>query len=74
MFSICSEYINKLDSFRKEVARKLKTGQAESLQKSVLSTSMVQSELKEFYRLFDSIFLNIFPDFVKDFNQLLRPE
>ncbi len=74
MFSICSEYINKLDTFRKDVARKLKSGQADSLQKAVSSTTMVQSELKEFYRLFDSIFLNIFPNFVNDFNNLLRPE
>lgn len=74
MFSICSDYINKLDSFRKEVIRKLKSGQSDSLQKTVTSTTMVQSELKEFYRLFDSIFLNIFPDFVSDFNELLRPE
>ena len=74
MFSICSEYINKIDSFRKDVARKLKSGQSDALLKSVTSTSMVQSELKEFYRLFDSIFLNIFPNFVNDFNELLRPE
>lgn len=74
MFSICSDYINKLDSFRKDVARKLKSGQADTLLKSVTSTTMVQSELKEFYRLFDTIFLNIFPNFVNDFNALLRPE
>lgn len=74
MFSICSDYIDKLDSFRKDVSRKLKAGQVEALQKSLVSPSMVQSELKEFYRLFDSLFLNIFPDFVKDFNSLLRPE
>ena len=74
MFSICSDYIDKLDSFRKDVARKLKSGQADTLLKSVTSTTMVQSELKEFYRLFDTIFLNIFPNFVNDFNALLRPE
>lgn len=35
---------------------------------------MVQSELKEFYHSFDAIFLHVYPDFVKDFNSLLRPE
>lgn len=74
MFSICSDYINKLESFRKEVSRKLKTGQIEALHKTVDSSSMVQSELKEFYHSFDTIFLNLFPDFVKEFNTLLRPE
>lgn len=74
MFSICSEYINKLEMLRKEVSRKLKTGQIDSLKKSMESTSIVQNELKEFYRIFDTIFLNLFPDFVKDFNNLLRPD
>lgn len=73
MFSICSDYINKLESLRKDVSRKLKVGQIEEAKKLVASTSMVQNELKEFYRNFDTIFLNIFPDFVKDFNKLLRP-
>lgn len=74
MFSICSDYINKLEAFRKEVSRKLKTGQIEALHKTVDSSSMVQAELKEFYHSFDTIFLNLFPDFVKDFNTLLRPD
>lgn len=74
MFSICSDYINKLEAFRKEVSRKLKVGQIDALHKTVDSPSMVQAELKEFYHSFDTIFLNLFPDFVKDFNKLLRPE
>lgn len=74
MFSICSDYINKLESFRKDVSRKLKTGQIDALRKSVENSSMVQSELKEFYHSFDTIFLNLFPNFVKEFNELLRPE
>lgn len=74
MFSICSDYINKLEAFRKDVSRKLKVGQLEALHKTVDSSSMVQAELKEFYHSFDTIFLNLFPDFVKDFNKLLRPD
>lgn len=74
MFSACSDYIDKLESFRKEVARKLKTNQLDSLLRTVDSSTMVQTELKEFYRRFDSIFLTLFPDFVKDFNRLLRPD
>lgn len=74
MFSICSDYINKLEAFRKDVSRKLKVGQIDALHKTVDSTTMVQSELKEFYHSFDTIFLNLFPDFVKDFNKLLRPD
>lgn len=74
MFHVCSDYIDKLDSFRKEVLRKIKTGQTESLQRYIASPNMIQVELKEFYNRFDTIFLTIFPDFVKDFNALLRPD
>ena len=50
MFSICSEYINKIDSFRKEVARKLKSGQSDALLKSetaflILISSSLSSQL-----------------------------
>lgn len=74
MFSICSDYINKIEAFRKDVSRKLKVNQIDAIHKMVDSPSLIQSELKEFYHCFDSIFLNIFPDFVKDFNKLLRPD
>lgn len=74
MFHICSDYIDKLESFRKDVLRKIKAGQTDALQRSIQSPSMMQAELKEFHHSFDTIFLTIFPDFVKDFNKLLRPE
>lgn len=74
MFYICSDYINKLEAFRKDVSRKLKVGHLDALKDLVESSSMVQNELKEFYRSFDTIFLNLFPDFVANFNKLLRPD
>lgn len=74
MFTMCSNYINKMDNFRKLVLRKLKANQLDDLIELVDSNTMAQNELKEFYQQFDSIFLNMYPDFVKDFNELLRPE
>lgn len=72
-FSICSTYISKLDDFRKLVSRKLKVGQTDEL-RQLTETSIVKNELKEFYHNFDAIFLHVYPDFVSDFNSLLRPE
>lgn len=72
-FSICSTYISKLDEFRKTINRKMKTGQSEEV-KQITEASIVKKELKEFYHSFDSVFLRIYPDFVCDFNNLLRPE
>lgn len=73
VFAICSTYISKLDDFRKNVNRKLKTGQLEDV-KMLTERPIVKSELKEFYHNFDAIFLHVYPDFVNDFNTLLRPE
>lgn len=73
VFSICSTYISKLDEFRKMVNRKLKTGQTDEV-RLITESSIVKNELKEFYQSFDTIFLHIYPDFIQDFNRLLRPE
>ncbi len=73
VFSICSTYISKLDDFRKSINRKLKTGQLEEV-KALTDQPVVKNELKEFYHNFDAIFLHVYPDFVNDFNTLLRPE
>lgn len=74
VFSICSTYIDRLDDFRKVVNRKIKVGQTEDLFKQTNSPSFVNDELKEFYKSFDTVFLNLYPDFIKDFNALLLPE
>lgn len=74
VFNMCSVYIDKLDSFRKKVNRKLKAGQSEELYKEVKSNTLVTDELREFYKSFDSIFLSIYPNFVKDFNTLLNDD
>lgn len=73
VFSICSQYISRQEDFRKRILRQLKTGQHDEAMKTV-AKPLQQSELKEFYSTFDQVFLNIYPDFVQDFNALLRPE
>lgn len=73
VFSICSTYISKLDEFRKTINRKLKTGQTENA-RILTESSIVKKELREFYHSFDTIFLHVYPNFVSDFNALLRPE
>lgn len=71
LFKICSSYIDKLENFRITVNRKLKTGQVSELNKLTSSSSLVADELKEFYKNFDTVFLNIYPTFVEEFNTLL---
>lgn len=74
VFSICSNYISKLDEYRKNINRKLKTGQVEEARQLTDNSSLTQNELKDFYANFDAIFLRVYPDFVADLNSLLRPE
>ena len=74
VFSICSNYISKLENYRKNISRKIKAGQLNEIRDVTAKTSIVQQELKEFYHSFDAVFLHVYPNFVDDFNALLRPE
>lgn len=75
IFSTCSNYINKLDEFRQTVNRKIKAGQIEdTIRLTQPTNSFMHDEIKELNQTFDSIFLSIYPDFVDDFNLLLREE
>ena len=74
VFNICSSYISKLDEYRKNINRKIKTGMVEEVKKMTDTSTLAANELKEFYSNFDAIFLHIYPDFVSDFNALLQPD
>lgn len=71
---LCSIYIDKNDDFRKRVNKMLKNREYEELYRLTKSSDMKDHELEEFYNSFDSAFLHLFPNFVDDFNALLRPE
>lgn len=68
----CAIYINKLDEYRKNVNRKIKTGQIDDLYKS--SSRPFEKELEGLYTNFDKAFLKLYPNFVEEFNFLLKPE
>ncbi len=72
--STCSEYIDKLDSFRTKVHRKLKANQINDLLNMTQSEQLKENEINELFDNFDAVFLNLFPNFVSDFNALLKPE
>lgn len=74
VLSICSNYISLLDEFRGKLRCKLKVHQYEEALALTSNQTMTQTELKEFYHTFDTIFLHVYPTFVEEFNQLLAPE
>ncbi|NMA73737.1 MAG: hypothetical protein GX963_06155 [Bacteroidales bacterium] len=71
VFNLCSTYINKMESFRIKINRKLKAGQVKETIDQTNSTDLVAIELKEFFYLFDAVFMNLYPDFIEDINALL---
>lgn len=72
--SLCSMYINKLDTLRKTVNKKIKAKQYSELLELTHSNDLMEQNINELYANFDSAFLHLFPTFVDDFNALLRPE
>ncbi len=71
-FSQNSEYIEKIESLQKWVSRKVVTKQFEGLKKFHQHVN-IQNERMALYDRFDEIFLKLFPNFVEDFNKLLKP-
>lgn len=71
---LCAAYIDKLAKYRNFVQRKIKAKQAEDLLKSSNSTRLTEQEAMEFFVSFDMAFLELYPDFITQFNNLLRED
>ena len=72
--SLCAQYIDKLDNYRKMVNKKMKNKELDELFQISKSTELKEKELEELYENFDTVFLHLFPNFIDDFNALLLPE
>ena len=70
----CSAYIEKLEAYRKSLNKKATARKLDELYEMLKSSQIVNDELKAFYRTFDNTFLNLFPEFVARFNELLPAE
>lgn len=69
-----SRYADRFNSLIKLVGAKLAAGQVAELKKLIDSGKFADKENDDIQKIFDSAFLDIYPDFVKDINSLLRPE
>lgn len=72
--SLCYQYIEKLESQRKMVIRKIKANQQKELLSILSSSKRTAEENHIFFSQFDSIFLSLYPSFIKELNMLLTPE
>lgn len=73
VFKLCSSYIADLEEFKRNIYLKAVKKQWKDIE-NISADIDLKGELKEFYHSFDSIFLNLYPNFVNEFNALLKPE
>ena len=71
---LCAAYIDKLNKYQDLVKRKVKAKQTDDLLKLVNATRLSDTDAKEFFVNFDTAFLNLYPNFIEDFNALLRED
>ncbi|MBR4389475.1 MAG: transcriptional regulator [Prevotella sp.] len=71
---LCSIYIDKTDKFRKRVNKMVKNHEYEELYNVTRGQESKTQQLEELFGSFDAAFLHLFPTFVDDVNQLLKPE
>ncbi len=71
---LCYQYIERLDSQRKLVIRKIKANQQNELLSILSSSKRGTEESQNFFSQFDKIFISLYPSFVKELNTLLIPE
>ena len=66
-FDVCSAYVDKLETYRRLLNKHAKHQRIDEMLK-ILDYDVIKRELGELYKKFDTIFLNLYPTFVEDFN------
>jgi hypothetical protein len=66
-FNINSEYINKIEEFKKAIDHKLVNRKFDDI-KYIVNNVDLKKEREALYFSFDKVFLKLFPDFVTTFN------
>lgn len=69
---LSANFIKKMDDYRKDLRQTYKAEGIDALMAKLREPEYIYLQYKEFYRLFDEIFLSIFPDFPEKANNLLQ--
>jgi hypothetical protein len=70
-FKTNSDLIDKLEEYRQSIENKIITRKLDEL-RTLISKKTIEQEREELYRIFDSVFLKIFPDFIQKYNDLFE--
>jgi hypothetical protein len=74
LLAMCSDYIEKMLKMQRRIGRRIAEGSAKMLEKELSPTELMDVEVRDFYNMFDGAFLRLYPDFVEEFNSLLRDD
>ena len=69
--SILSENINTTRQYKNHVLKYIRRGNAADIVAEIEALPPIDEDITEFYKMFDTTFLNLYPDFVDKFNSLL---
>lgn len=72
--NLCLEYIGKMENYRKHLCKVASKRNFDALYETIQSSRYINKEIADFYANFDDAFLHIYPNFVTDFNKLLKPQ
>lgn len=72
--NMCSDYIDGLDRYRSDIRKIVKEGDEKDLLNALKSREFMDRQLEEFYSRFDATFLDLFPDFIDQLNELLEED
>ena len=70
----CRKYLEAQEILRNQLFKLAQGHQWDELYKKLKSSEILASEKERFYADFDELFLNLYPDFIRQFNSLLKPE
>lgn len=68
---IVSENIGKTRQYKNHVLKSIRQGKAQTLVEEIDMLPSLDEDIMEFYKMFDETFVNLYPDFVEKFNELL---
>lgn len=71
---MCRSYMDTFENFRRSLLKLAKNNQLQDMLKLLKSDEVMEDEQKRFFADFDKSFLSIHPDFIKEFNSLLRED
>ena len=69
--SILSENISTTRQYKNHVLKNIRQGNAKKLVDEIEALPPIDEDIYEFYKMFDQTFVNLYPDFVAKFNDLL---